>query len=278
VRDKAPWIIVAAGAAVMWLAMSSPRAADVIGPEIVTFPNGTLTLHGVLWRPAAPGKYPVIVFNHGSEASPRDLPELGPFFASRGYVIFEPTRRGHGRSADQGAYISDVLKAERTAHGDDAWDRLLVKIQETDHLSDQLAGTAYVKRLPFVDPSRMAVSGGSFGGIQTVLMAERGAGFRAAIDFAGAAQTWADAPRLRARMIEAVRHAAMPIYFIQAENDYNLDPSRVLAAEMEKVGKPHRLKIYPPWGETTHDGHVFGARGSSVWAPDVMAFLEQYLK
>jgi len=277
VRGKA-WLVAAAAVAVLWSAAPSPRAGEVIGPEIVTFPNRALTLHGVIWRPAAPGKYPLIVFNHGSEQSPRDLPSLGPFFASHGYVIFGPTRRGHGRSADQGPYISDLLNAERAAHGEEGRDRLLVKLHETDHLSDQVAGVAYARRLPFVDASRMAVSGGSFGGIQTVLMAERGEGFRAAIDFAGAAQNWATATRLRTRMIEAVRHAKMPIYFIQAENDYNTDPSRVLAAEMEKAGKPYRLKIYPPWGETKQDGHTFGSRGSSVWAPEVLGFLEQYLK
>ena len=160
-------------------------------------------------------------------------------------------RRGQGRSVGAGPYMNGQLIAERQAHGDAAWGRLAVKLHETEQLDDQLAGIAYVKTLPYVDPNRIAVTGVSFGGIQTVLAAERASGIRAAVDFAGAAMMWADSPEIRERMLAAVRNAKVPIYFIQAENDYNLGPSRTLAAEMDRVGKPHRMKIYPPYGVTT---------------------------
>jgi Xaa-Pro aminopeptidase/dienelactone hydrolase len=244
---------------------------------VVAFPSGTLTLHGVMWKPEGQGPFPAVLFNHGSEFAPRDLPELGPLFARHGYVLFGPTRRGHGRSTDQAPYIGQELARQRQKSGTAAWSRLLVRLLETDHLDDQLAGLEYLKAQPFVDASRIAVMGGSFGGIQTMLAAEKAQGIRAAVNFAGGAQSWADAPDLRERMLSAARNATVPVFLIQAENDYDITPSRVLAAEMDRLKKPHRMKIYPPWGRTTRDGHVFGVRGSSVWERDVFAFLDEHL-
>jgi Xaa-Pro aminopeptidase/dienelactone hydrolase len=246
--------------------------------EVVAFPSGGLTLRGVIWKPEGKGPFPAMVYNHGSEAWPTDLHEIGPLYIKHGYVLFGPMRRGQGRSVGVAPYMGSQLLAERAANGDAAWGRLMVKLHETEQLDDQLAGIDYLKSLPFVDPNRMAVSGVSFGGIQTVLAAERGRGIRAAVDFAGAAMTWADSPEIRDRLLAAVRNANVPIYFIQAENDYNLGPSRTLAAEMVRLGKPHRMKIYPPFGVTRQEGHGLGLRGGPIWESDVFSFLDEHMK
>ena len=68
------------------------------------------------------------------------------------------------------------------------------------------------------------------------------------------------------------------MFFFQAENDYTVSPSRVLANEMSSAGKPFELKIYPPYGETTADGHSFAWRGSDVWADDVFHFLSTHCR
>ena len=47
---------------------------------------------------------------------------------------------------------------------------------------------------------------------------------------------------------------------------------------MSELGKPHRLKIYPPIGRTPEDGHGFLYRGVSIWENDVFAFLDQYMR
>jgi Xaa-Pro aminopeptidase/dienelactone hydrolase len=246
--------------------------------EVVTFESGSLTLHGVIWKPEGTGPFPAMVYNHGSEAWPTDLRELGPMYSRHGYVLFAPMRRGQGRSVGAAPYMNSQLVAERKAQGDRAWGRLMVRLHETEQLDDQLAGIAYVKSLPYVDPNRIAVSGVSFGGIQTVLAAERAGGIRAAVDFAGAAMTWDDSPEIRDRLLAAVRNARVPIYFIQAENDYNIGPSRTLAAEMDRLGKPNRMTIYPPFGVTRQDGHTLGLRGGAIWETDVFGFLDEHMK
>jgi dipeptidyl aminopeptidase/acylaminoacyl peptidase len=151
----------------------------------------------------------------------------------------------------------------------------MVRLLETDHLNDQLAALAWLRTQSFVDPDRVAVAGNSFGGIEVVLGAER-ASYCAAVDSAGAAQSWEDAPEVQALMTRAVRNSRSPIFFFQAENDYDLSPSRKLSAAMKDAGKEFEIKIYPPYGESTQDGHTFGYFGSSVWGADVFRFLDQH--
>jgi len=123
---------------------------------------------------------------------------------------------------------------------------------------------AALRTQPFVQKNRIAVAGNSFGGIEAVLAAEREP-FCAAVDSAGAAQTWAEVPELQARMTQAVRNAKAPIFFFQAANDYDLTPSSDLSAAMKAAGKPYDIRIYPPYGNSVQDGHSFGYFASSVW-------------
>jgi pimeloyl-ACP methyl ester carboxylesterase len=71
---------------------------------------------------------------------------------------------------------------------------------------------------------------------------------------------------------------AEPVFFIHAENDYSLSSGKVLDARREHIGKPHRLKIYPPIGHTVDDGHDFLHLGVNIWAPDVFAFLDENMR
>ena len=147
-----------------------------------------------------------------------------------------------------------------------------IALHET-HLEDQLAALTYLKQLFDVDPQRIVVAGCSYGGIQTVLAVEANAeqklGLRAAIDFAGGAMSWKSLS-LRDRIVRAVRKANIPVLFIQAENDYDLGPSRTLASELEQLGKPHNMLIFPPYGNTHAEGHgVFCSQGMNVWGPAV---------
>ena len=77
-------------------------------------------------------------------------------------------------------------------------------------------------------------------------------------------------------MAASVRNARAPIFFFQAENDYDLSPSKALSAAMKDAGKPYELKIYPRFGDSTQDGHAFGYFGSAVWADDVFRFLDRH--
>ena len=245
---------------------------------LVTFPSANLTLTGVVYKPQGAGPFPAVVYNHGSAPgmlSAQAFEALGPVFASHGWVFFGPYRRGQGLSASAGPYIGDQISAVTKTGGISAGAATMVRLLETDHLNDQLAALAWLRKQSFIQPHRVAVAGNSFGGIEVVLGAEH-ADYCAAIDSAGGAQSWAQAPELQEVMTRAVQNSKAPIFFFQAENDYDLSPSRTLAAAMRAAGKVSELKIYPPYGNSTQDGHTFGYFGGQVWSNDVFTFLEKY--
>lgn len=248
-----------------------------VAPEEVTFPSGVLSLRGVVYRPAGPGPFPAVLYNHGSAPgmlSSQAFEAIGPLFTARGWVFFGPYRRGQGLSASAGPFIRDQLDAATRKGGAPARATETVRLLEGDHLGDQLAALAWLQKASFVRPDRIAVAGNSFGGIETVLGVEREP-YCAAVDAAGGAETWADAPELRAVMIRAVRNARAPIFFFQAQNDFDLSPTRVLSAAMKDAGKPFETKIYPPFGSSHQDGHSFAYRGSATWFDDVFRFVER---
>jgi carboxymethylenebutenolidase len=148
------------------------------------------------------------------------------------------------------------------------------------HFQDQLAALDYLKSLPYVDRNRLVVMGASFGGIQTILAVERGPGFRVAVDCSGAAETWKGSMDLRARLMAAARKGTMPVFFLQAANDYDLTPNRVLSEEVRKAGKPVETKTYPAFGSGAcgQEGHDFCWGGTNIWGPDVLKFIEDNLK
>ncbi len=245
--------------------------------EEVTFPNGPLTLGGVVYKPAGPGPFPAVLYNHGSAPgmmNSQAFEMLGPRFVARGWVFFGPYRRGQGLSMKAGPYIGDQLDAATRKGGKPARAAEILRLLEGDHLSDQLAALAWLRRASFVRADAIAVAGNSFGGIETVLGVERES-YCAAVDASGAAESWSEAPDLQAAMTRAVRHARAPIFFFQAENDFDLSPTQVLSAAMRDAGKPFEAKIYPAFGSSHREGHSFAYRGVATWFDDVFRFLQR---
>jgi len=264
-----------AGCAARRAATAAP-SATARGGEVVTFPSGALTLHGIVFKPSGPGPFPAILWNHGSHDDPTiAFDELGPVFAARGWVFFGPFRRGQGLSASAGPYIGHEMERAAKQEGMRGRAREMVRLLAGDHLADQLAAYAWLKQQPSVAPNRIAVAGNSFGGIETVLGAER-VSYCAAVDAAGGAQSWADAPELQEVMVRAAQASRPPMFLFQAANDFDLTPSQTLARTMRAAGKAVELKIYPAFGKNPGQGHSFAWHGSSVWGDDVLAFLRAH--
>jgi dienelactone hydrolase len=254
----------------LFVLLLTAGAACQVKPQEVTFPSGKLQLHGFLWKPDGPGPFPAILWNHGSEKLPGWRPELGAFYTAHNYVLFIPHRRGQGRSP--GEYIEDLrAKAPPSQRN-----RRLVDLQE-EAVEDVVAALNYLKAQPFVDRERMAMSGCSYGGIQTLLAGERDLGVKALVPFAPAAMSWEENPELQDRLKRAVDHAQAPVFLLQAQNDFSLAPSHELAKEAKKKNIDFQAKIFPPFGSSHQDGHGgFCATATAVWGDDVLSFLEAH--
>lgn len=260
-----------------------PRAQPPAAPEAVTITSGALKLRAFVFRPPGNGPFPAVLFNHGSygadDPMPADEPSrIGPVFARHGYILLFLFRQGVGLSKGQGTAGGDLIDRATAADGDEGFERVLLTLLETEELDEALAALAYLRTLPGVDPQRVAVAGHSFGGPLSLLVAEREPALRAVAFFAGAAASWKRSPALRARLLTAVKRIAAPVFFIYAANDYSTAPGERLAAEMERLGKPHRLKIYPAFGGTPREGHNLVYRSVPAWEADVFPFLDPLLQ
>jgi dipeptidyl aminopeptidase/acylaminoacyl peptidase len=113
---------------------------------------------GVLTYPPsfiAGKKYPLALQIHGwpqyasQEAFDTNYPGLTQLFAAHGYLVFEPNYRGSDNMGN--AFESAIIGDSADGPG-----------------RDIMAGIAVVEKLGIVDPSKIAVSGWSYGGLMTV--------------------------------------------------------------------------------------------------------------
>jgi carboxymethylenebutenolidase len=253
----------------------------------VIVPSGGLELRARLFYPRGQGPFPAVLFNHGSGHTggvwvggrePRHPELLGPVFARHGYVFLYLYRRGDGLSAGQGIPSGDVMDDAFASGGQVARNQIQLRLLEGDEMNDVTAGLAYLRALQGVDPMRIAVVGHSFGGSLTVLLAEHDPSIRAIVTFGAGGYSWVQSAPLRARLTTAVGRMSASAFFIHAENDYSIRAGTELGAEMARLGKPHRVKIYPGVGQTAAQGHDFIHLRISTWEPDVLTFLNEQMR
>jgi dienelactone hydrolase len=221
--------------------------------------------------------FPAMIYNHGSELDPNGVPRLAKLYVDNGYVFFAPDRHGQGLSKDAGPYHLDE---QNQYEGKPNFGEMDVKLHEK-YNKDVIAAVEWFKKQPYVNRDRILMTGISFGGIQTLLTAEKDPGIRGYVPFAPAAESWG-VPELRTRLIDAVRNEKAPMFIIQAKGDYSL-PIETLGPLLHQKGDPHkwRWKLYPQFGCTNADAHArfaMNCDGIAIWKPDVLEFIEKILE
>ena len=264
----------AAEGAVAWAGDVDLEGLPIV-PRELAFPSAGRELRGFLYLPPGDGPFPCVVTNHGSTLNrgTADLcrPSVAATLMGWGIASFLPHRAGYGGSP--GPAWRDEVTGE---YGTDAYDGQLAARLERES-DDVVAALAFVRTLPGILPDRIGVMGSSFGGTVTLLAAAGDDRFRCAVEFAGAAMNWERAPRLRALMLDAARRLTRPIFFIQAGNDHSTAPTRELAAAAEAAGRTVRSRVFPPFGLSPEEGHLFERTGTMIWGPEVRRFLERWL-
>jgi dienelactone hydrolase len=230
-----------------------------------------------------------MIWNHGSEQAQVLRTTLARFYNARGLVFFAPHRRGHGESPGQSPIVQmrarlheglQVRRARIEANEADAGpsrDELMREVIDLHDgcLKDTIAAVRWLGRQPFIDPLRLYMSGSSHGGIQTLLAAEADVGMRAYVAFAPGAIGWRGNPELRERLLQAVRAARAPILILQAQNDFDLGPSRMLGEALRGKGGQNMSRLYPPYGNSEDHGHAaFACEGTEIWGGAVDALLK----
>jgi dienelactone hydrolase len=260
------------------LATTPVPPGQVVAGETVRIPltesgffgrKRALTLEGTLYRPAAEGSRPVLIFNHGS-TGPGAIPATltlrytrqAAFFVERGFAVLVPMRRGRG--ASEGSYAegygceSHVLSAG-----------LARAVEDLD------AVIAWVRQQPWADAQRIMMGGISRGGILSVVYAaERPDVVRGVINFVGG-WTGDGCDRYgnfnEQTFYQAGRRARIPTLWLYAENDryYTPDSIRRYHKAFVQGGGAAAFHLFPAFGG---DGHGL-ANQLDLWRAPVEDFV-----
>lgn len=229
----------------------------------------TLTLEGTLYRPAAEGLRPVLIFNHGSTGPGAIPPTLtlrysrqAAFFVERGFAVLVPMRRGRG--ASEGSYAEGYgCEGHVLSAG------LARAVEDLD------AVVAWVREQPWADTQKMIMGGISRGGILSVVYAaERPGVIRGVINFVGG-WTGDGCDRYgnfnEQTFYQAGRRARIPTLWLYAENDRYYTPTsiRTYHKAFVQAGGDVAFHLFPAFGG---DGHGL-ANQVDLWRGPVEEFL-----
>lgn len=236
-------------------------AQSLIKPQVVVFQaSDGLSVHGQLFRPApgrTAGKRPAIIFVHGGPVR-QMLPgwhymdyysysyAMNQWLASRGFVVLSVNYRGgigYGRAFRLAKDLGPRGASE---------------------YRDVLAAREYLAGLPDVDPARMGIWGGSYGGLLTAQALARNSDlFAAGVDFHGIhdwvqmakerdGASWAIDPPLydlayKSSPVSAASKWRSPVLFIHGDDDRSVpfDQTTDLVERLRERAVPVETLVFP---------------------------------
>jgi dipeptidyl aminopeptidase/acylaminoacyl peptidase len=257
---------------------------------IVKAPDG-LEIHTQLFNPGGSGKKPAIVYVHGGP--PRQMLlgwnysdyysnayALNQYLASRGFVVLSVNYRlgiGYGRDFQQALHAGAQGAAE---------------------YQDVKAAAEWLRSQPFVDPARVGIYGGSYGGFLTAMaLANNSDIFAAGVDMHGVhdwtterargmlnRDRYEEAPDLQKALQIAWKSSPVsriagwksPVLFIHGDDDRNVRFNQTvdLIQRFNKLRLPYEELIIPD------DTHHFMRNANWVRVDKATAdfFERQFLK
>ena len=256
--------------------------ADLVIPDLIHYPtHDGRDVPAWLYRPAGAGPFPVVLSIHGGPESQERANYSGfyQYLLSRGIGVLAPNVRGS------------------TGYGK-TYQKLIHHDWGGAELGDFKAAADYLRGLDWVDPDRLGVYGGSFGGFATLSCVSRLPEYwAAAVDIVGPSNlvTFAKAvpPTWRRMMakwvgdpetevdflmgrspITYVDQIRAPLFVIQGANDPRVvqGESDQIVARLRDRGVDVRYDVYED------EGHGFTKRSNELKAMgDAAAFFEGHL-
>jgi dipeptidyl aminopeptidase/acylaminoacyl peptidase len=247
--------------------LNAEVAALALGKtEVITWKSDGFTHNGTLTYPPdfSPGRrYPLVLVIHGGPraASLETFAANPQIMAAKGWIVFQPNYRG-----------SDQIG--------NTYQRAIVNDAGAGPGRDVMAGLEAVKQRGFVDTTRIAVSGWSYGGYMTTWLLGNYAGWRVAV--AGAAVTdwmdqynfgdanvrrgaafggspWTDPKRMQAFIDQSpIAYASKirtPTLVMTNTQDYRVPPTQSfkLYHALRDNGVPTKFVGYPIFGHNAND-------------------------
>jgi len=265
--------------------------APLTKPEIFSIPVAHEGLFGsdvemvtLVYKPAGPGPFPVVIYSHGRSGSPAVRARLRlpisqvqiDYWLEKNFAVVAPIRVGYGKT-----HGPDV-----EAHGSSSGHNSQPDYTRTAGAASTaiLATLAWVRTQPWVDGHRMILEGQSVGGLGTVTAAAtRPEGVVGYINFGGGAGGDPDRSPGRSNDPEQLtklysdfgKQTVMPNLWVYAVNDQYWGPDVPVAWHdgFAAGGSPSEF-IHAP-AVADGDGHGLSHHARQYWAPYVDAFLHR---
>lgn len=232
----------------------APFMKSHVAPEFGTMKaSDGQVLHYKLYRPTSGKRGPALQIVYGGPGAGRQVENkwdalFVQYLLDKGWTVFSIDNRG---TPDRGKAFEDPI----------------YKAMGGVEVSDQLAGLAWLKRQPFVDPDRVAVYGWSYGGYMTLRLLEAAPGQFAA-GVSGAPVTRWDlydthyterylgnpaqdaVPYQRSDALPNAAAIKDPLLVIHGMSDDNVvfDNSTALMAKLQSAAVPFETMVYPGFG------------------------------
>ena len=268
---------------------SSPLAEALqtclVAPEKISYPSkDDLEISAYIYAPPQRQqgeRFPGLVLVHGGPTAQFwDTYQADvQYFIRKGYVVLMPNIRG---STGYGKAFEDMNNRD-WGHGD---------------LKDVIAGVEYLKSLDYVDESKMAIHGTSYGGCMSMsAVCFAPDVFQAAVPHAGYGDwlDFEDEQELRHRQllrykfgdinehrdvyyrcssIYKVADITTPVFLVHGDGRYpRSDASVNFARTLEREYKTYEYKIYP-----NECYYVITTANLQEMYPDIIDFMDRYLK
>jgi dipeptidyl aminopeptidase/acylaminoacyl peptidase len=227
----------------------APVAANFIAPEPILFKaEDAVVVHAQLFRAKGNGRHPAMIFVHGG---PRRQMLLG--FHPSGYYSNSYILNQH--LAAEGYDVLSVNYRSGTGYGRAFRDAPGIAREGATEYRDVLAGGRWLAAQSFVDPARIGIWGGSWGGYLTALALARNSDlFAAGVDFHGVhdwsarlTQATGGAPNTEVARVAfesspmaSVATWKSPVLLIHGDDDRNVDFSQTVSM----VGALRRQGVY----------------------------------
>ena len=233
-----------------------PVAAGFVAPEPVLFRAADgLMLHGQLFHARGAGRHPALVYVHGG---PRR--QMLPGFHTSGYYSKDYVM--NQRLAALGYEVLSVNYRSGTGYGLAFRDAPETGREGASEYRDVLAAGRWLAARRDVDPARIGIWGGSWGGYLTALALARNSDlFAAGVDLHGVhnllrplPNSLSPAAQEHARQIQwdssplgAIDRWRSPVLLIHGDDDHNVDfaQSLLLARELTARHITYRELVFP---------------------------------
>lgn len=224
---------------------------------------------GELYRPNAPaynvsptGKFPAIIFNHGSEETFADdhICQIAQYYVPQGYIVFIPFRRGQGNPDETnrmstGIYIDDFVAdflsdpsvyphnslcgSSGPAGAGECYRQELFRQQANQEIREAMdyleARADVAKKGGDSGDYKIAIFGSSYGGQVTVYANSLDLGQSAAVIFSPAAHEWGTddcspsetecGSYTRRGLMNGAGNAHKPAFYLQSRWDVDTRPT-----------------------------------------------------